>query len=227
VFKNIKKIGAALVIAVLVVPHFVLAGSVTPSQGSCRDDQQDDNGAVDLACVYNTGDSAPHLTGDVMDGSSSTGIHINGPNYPILFTVYLGASYNVTGLNITHGPDGAWGGSANRIAATGSGANQNPNNKVQYGPSTSEWYDFGTIPAYDDDNDLTAEVTGSATASYLRIWNYENHGDAAAWSIAEITAITTIPNTPEMGVWALLVILPIMFFVVYKSKPELFRPTTA
>jgi hypothetical protein len=217
VFKNLKRIGAALIIAVMILPHFVLAGIMSPTQGSCRDDQQDDNGAVDLACVYNTGDSAPHVTGDILDGNTSTGIHINGPNYPILFTVYLGGAYDVTGLNITHGPDGAWGGSANRIATTAT----NANNIVQYGPSTSEWYSFGTIPAYDDDNDLVAEVTGSATATYLRIWNYENHGDAAAWSIAEITVSTALPGAPEMEVWALFVILPMMFFVVYKTAPDI------
>lgn len=215
--KTLRRIGAALIIAGLVLPQFVLAANVTPTSAACLDDQSPDDGTPETECVYNTGDSAPYLISDTIDGSTSTGVHVSGPNYPILFTVDLGQSYGLLGLNITGGPVSGWGGPGNRIAPTST----NPSNVIQYSANNVDWYSFGDIPAYDDDNDLTAEVTGSASARYLRIWNYETVGGAAGWSIAEITAITTGGGVPEMGLWALMVVLPIMFYVAYKSTPTM------
>jgi hypothetical protein len=217
-FKNLKRLGAAVVIAMLVVPHFALAATMSPSSASCSDNL----GVCSLdSSEYNT---VPAVIGNFIDGSTSTGNHIAGPEYPIVITLDLGSSVDVTQLDIHHKPsDGeGYGGEGNRIAPTSVHAS----NVVEYSSNGVDYYSFGTIPAYDNSTDLIAEVTGSATTRYLRVSNNENYWDAAGWFLTEfiVTYNSGGGAVPEMGVWALLVILPIMGYVVYQSTPKI-RPT--
>jgi hypothetical protein len=208
-FKSFKRLGAAIVIAMLIVPHFALAGSATPTNATCLDDGPDANDVAETSC----GNFTPTL---VYDQNSDTGNHIDGPDYPILITVDFGTSLSVTGLTIMHHADGT---PNNRVAPTAT----NASNVVQWSTNNSDWYTFGNIPAYDDAADRSAEVTGSATARYLRVWNWENVNPGAGWQPSEFTAVTAAAGgaAPEMGVWALLVILPIMGYVVYKTAPDI------
>ncbi|MBT5016593.1 hypothetical protein HN748_06355 [Candidatus Peregrinibacteria bacterium] len=228
--KTFKSLGAALIIAMLVVPHFVLAANLTPNSITCFDDGADPgDGDPTTECGFSSGDAFPHVVGDTVDGDSDTGVHMQGPEYPIIITLDLGSSTaNVSGVNIDQGP-GSYGGNGNRMAATGGG--ETANNTVDYSTNGSSWTSFGDIPAYNDDAptsyDYVANVIAASpvTARYLRITNSMNICSGCGWGLAEFTVTTTGGGSvPEMGVWALLVILPIMGYVVYKSVPMI-RPT--
>ncbi|MBT5016148.1 hypothetical protein HN748_04885 [Candidatus Peregrinibacteria bacterium] len=207
-FNHMKRVFAALIVAMFILPHFALAATMQPTTAACADGSYD-------PCTVNGSTSVNHAL--YVDNNDTTGEHIFGPNYNIVMTLDLGTSYTVTALEILQ----VNGSSTNHIAPTGT----NASNTVDYSTNNVDWTSFGSIPAYGTD-DVTISRAG-VSARYLRVTNAGNKNPGAGWQPTDFTVTYIASTAPEMGVWALLVILPIMFFVVYKSKPELFRPTAA
>lgn len=205
-FRNFERFLAALLLAMLVVPQIALAATMSATSAVCLDDGVDDDNDPETACDNFTESS-------VRDGNVNTGNHIDGPEYPIRMTLDFGSVFAITGLDIYHMPAGGGGGDGNRIAT-------NVNNKVYSSTNGTSWTEFGTIPAYDDSSDMVAEVTGSTSARYIRIINWENANPGAGWFPTEFVLTYSGSAVPEFGLWALVVVLPILFYLVYKSTPS-------
>ena len=199
---------AAIVIAMMVLPHFALAATLTPGSATCTDSQG--------TCAYNQG-TDPMVIGNMIDGDYDTGNHIVGPNYPIEFKLDLGSTYTVTAVKI-YQSNGATDNHINQWSADPA-----RDNTIDYSTNDSDYSQFGNIPSYGGD-DVTVS-TGGVSARHLKVINNGNNNGNAGWYPTEFEITTAVASTPEMGVWALLVILPVMFYLAYQSaKTTQIRP---
>ncbi|MBT5015935.1 hypothetical protein HN748_02570 [Candidatus Peregrinibacteria bacterium] len=178
-----------------------MAADFAPASVTCVDSEG--------TCLKSSDGVTPVDTSLYRDSDNDTGDIIDGPNYNIIMTLNLGGNYDITKLTIWH-----------KSFDVRIGASTFEDSEVQYSTNGTDWTTFANIPSYGGIWDLSADVYASATANYLRIIDSKNNSYSAEWGPTEFIITGTSTSVPEMEFWALILILPIMFYVTYKVVPK-------
>jgi hypothetical protein len=194
--KNLRRIGAAFIVAALVLPHVALATS--PHEVVyCLE-----NGAED--CIEHG--NLPNM----FDGDTGTSQFI-GAFDKTVFRIQLSdplAAYSINEVTLTHAPNSDQ--YCDDLDVSTSPDNSSYTLQDTYSPGEGN----GTQV-------ITSNFTAVDGTKYIQLL-CDSVNSGVYWNVAEIEFdVAAVPSSaPEMEFWALLVILPMMGYVAYRYSPS-------
>ena len=198
--KNLKRISAALFISALILPHFALAGWVNPTSiDSCKVD----GGGACSASGWN----------EVIDNDDSTYAGFPNSDLSVTYDLALSSEMTISGVQVDHGASVSSDEYCDNYTVWFAGSDKN------YDILYATWFGEGL------GTKIKPFSEPAQTGQYVRVICASVNVNTENWGVSDFRINAAAGGgVPEMGVWALLVILPVMFFVVYKSVPEI-KPT--